>query len=90
MFERLRQKRQGRHVFLYAFDLLAFEDFDLTKAAYTDVVAVATAGQTQAVSFNQRVPLYMPRDEYRYWREQTPFTRIGYSIYIYDHRKKKS
>ena len=29
VFERLRQKRQGRHVFLYAFDLLELDGKDL-------------------------------------------------------------
>jgi 4-amino-4-deoxy-L-arabinose transferase-like glycosyltransferase len=43
-----------------------------------------------AVSATPLYGLYMPHDEYRYWREQKPFTRIGYSIYIYDHRKKRS
>ena len=43
-----------------------------------------------AVSATPLYGLYMPRDEYRYWREREPFTRIGYSIYIYDHRKRKS
>jgi hypothetical protein len=32
--------------------------------------------------------VYTDRDDYRYLRELTPIAKVGYSIYMYDFRKR--
>lgn len=42
-----------------------------------------------AASVTPLYGLYVPKDRYRWLRERTPEARIGYSIYLYDLRKKR-
>ena len=58
VFERLRRKREGRHVFLYAFDLIELNGDDLRhdplevrKAALASIVAKAGPG----IRFNEHI-----------------------------------
>jgi hypothetical protein len=42
-----------------------------------------------AISVTQLYEAYTPRDSYRWLRELRPMEKVGYSIYIYDLRKRK-
>jgi len=43
-----------------------------------------------AVSVTPLYGLYVPRDSYAWLREKEPAARVGWSIYVYDLRKRKS
>jgi bifunctional non-homologous end joining protein LigD len=58
VFERLRQKRQGRHVFLYAFDLLELNGTDLRPEPMEvrkATLASLLRGCPPGVQFNQHI-----------------------------------
>jgi bifunctional non-homologous end joining protein LigD len=63
VFERLRRKPSGRHVVLYAFDLLELDDQDLRREPFETrkaTLASLLRGCLPGVQFNEHLPF--PRD----------------------------
>ncbi len=59
VFERLRRKREGRHVFLYAFDLLEFDGTDLRREPFETrkaTLASLLRGCLPGLRINEHLP----------------------------------